>query len=104
MSRTTRTADGDLLTELSPADRNAYLQPRGGAPREGTNVRLWRLPGTWHVWSPGPDTGTWWLRAIDETAREAAHLLGETPSRGEPVVKATWKDCVAVRSREIRTH
>lgn len=95
-------ADGDLLIQLDGKDANDYKAPRGNPPRAGINVTLWRLPGTWHIWSAGPQEGTWWLRAVDRDAEETAEALAFKPSRGAPVVKATWKDCIAVSSREIR--
>lgn len=95
--------DGDLLTVLAPEQRNDYLAGRGSvAPRLGTTVRLWRLPGTWSIWSAGPAVGTWWLRAVDDEARHIIGPLTAAPVRGAPVVRAIWKDCVAVASRDIK--
>lgn len=99
---TTKTTDGDLVAPTTTALRNALKAPRGSTPKAGTNVTLWRLAGSWHVWSDGPASGTWWLKAIDEEATELAALLEKKPSRGAPVVTAVWKDCIAVASKEIR--
>lgn len=98
----TTTTDGDLLAPLTTALRNALKAPRGSTPKEGANVSLWRLAGSWHVWSAGPETGTWWLKALDEEAAELAALLLEKPSRGAPVVVSVWNDCIAVPSKQIR--
>lgn len=71
-------------------------------PRAGTTVHLWRLPGTWHIWSEGPAVGTWWLRAADDQATRTLVPLTAAPVRGAPVVRAVWKDCIAVASRDIK--
>lgn len=97
-----RAAAGDLVRVLDGAERSAYLGPRGAQPKEGGTVELWHLPGVWHVWSRGPETGTWWLRALDEDAATLAAQLEARPARGLPVVTKVWRDCIAVRSREIR--
>jgi hypothetical protein len=100
---TTKTAtDGDLVAPMTTELRNALRAPRGSTPRTGTNVALWRLVGSWHVWSDGPASGTWWLKAVDQEAAELAALLERKPSRGAPVVVKVWKDCIAVASKEIR--
>lgn len=98
---TAKPADGDLLIELTGPDRSRYLAPRGDKPREGTQVTLWRLPGQWAVWSPGPQAGTWWVRAQDATAREIVEQITARPDRGYPVAQGWWKDCLAVKSRDI---
>jgi hypothetical protein len=102
MGRTTRQADGDLLMKLTPDERAMYDAPRGAQPAPGSTVTLWRLPGTWHVSSEGPEPGTWWLRPLDASAAEFGVLLTEKPDRGLPVVVRTHKGWVAVRSKDVR--
>lgn len=94
--------DGDLVAPLTTELRNALKAPRGSTPRAGTNVALWRLAGSWHVWSDGPMTGTWWLKAVDQEAIDLAAQLEKKPSRGAPVVVRVWKDCIAVESKQIQ--
>lgn len=96
------TLDGDLLTPLDSTQRSAYLAPRGAPPRAGSIVHLWRLPGIWAVWSTGPTSGTWWVKAEDDVASQLVVQLEAKPSRGEPVVQQVWRQCIAVRSRDIR--
>lgn len=93
----------NLLARLTSEEENRRKAPRGATPREGTVVTVWRLPGTWAVWSQGPTAGTWWLQAQDDEAARIADLVAENPSRAESVVTATWKRCIAVRARDIRT-
>lgn len=50
----------------------------------------------------GPEPGTWWLQAHDDEAFGVVDQLGEKQNRGEPVVKGVWKNCIAVRSNEIK--
>lgn len=101
MSRTPRQADGDLLTVLTATDSTRYKAPRGGTPVAGVTVHLWRLPGTWSVWSAGPEPGTWWINALDQVALDLVEVLTVNPSRGHPVVRRVWKNAIAVRSRDI---
>lgn len=103
-----RQAGGDLLLPLSDDDRARYTGPRGSQPRAGTIVRLWRLPGTWSVWSAGPAVGTWWVQPHDEQARDVAVLLADKPSRGAPTVTAVWAGkggliSLSIRSKDIRS-
>lgn len=65
-------------------------------------MHLWRLPGTWSVWSEGPESGTWWLQPVDDVATATGLLLEDASSRGAPVVLRTWHGSIAVRSRDIR--
>lgn len=102
MARTTRQADGDLVRTLDERDRNLFDRPRGSKPRAGTTVTLWRLDGEWAVWSPGPEPGTWWLRAANPDARDLMGALTAKPDRGAPVARRVWRDCIAVLSKEIR--
>lgn len=103
MSRATRSAaGGDLLRTLSIDERATYDQPRGTQPKAGTNVTLWRLPGSWHVSSEGPETGTWWLRPLDTAAADVGAQLVAKPDRGLPVVVRVWRGWIAVRSKDIR--
>lgn len=102
MSRPVRQAAGDLVRALSDHERGLFDRPRGAKPRAGTSVTLWRLAGTWHVWSPGPEPGTWWVRASDAEARHLVEALTVKPDRGMPVARHLWRDCAAVSSREIR--
>lgn len=100
-----RTADGDLLAELSGSDRCMMLAPRGSTPVPGAQVTLWRLPGTWSVWSAGPVTGTWWLNPSDGRAQRTAADLATKPDRGLPdvvQVAAGRTTSIAVRTKAIR--
>jgi len=101
-ARLRRVADGDLLRRLDPDERHQYDLPRGSKPAAGTTVRLWRLGGTWSVWSAGPETGTWWVRPMDAMAHEVVELLAEMPVRGLPAVVRVTADAIAVRSKDIR--
>lgn len=101
-TRTRRVADGDLLHKLDAAERHQLDLPRGGRPRAGTTVTLYRLGGTWSVWSEGPDVGTWWLRPTDAMARELVELLTDKPTRGMPAVTRVASGSIVVRSKEIR--
>lgn len=102
MSRSTRQADGDLLNMLSPDERALYDAPRGAQPAPGTTVTLWRLPGSWHVSSEGPEAGTWWLRPMDGDAAQVGAALIAKPDRGLPAVVRVHKGWIAVRSKDIR--
>ena len=102
MGRTTRQVDGDLVRAVAERDRGLYGRPRGARPRPGTTVTLWRLDGSWVVQSPAPEAGTWWLRATGPVAKHLVAALAERPDRGAPVVRAVWRDCIAVLSKEIR--
>lgn len=92
---------GELVHTLSQADQQRFRQPRGGTPKAGTTA-LWRLDGLWYVWSEGPEVGTWWLQAQDDEAFEIVDSLASKLSLGEPVVRRLWKNCIAVKSNEIK--
>jgi hypothetical protein len=59
-------------------------------PKVGMRVGLTNQPGQWQVISQAPDRGTWWLVALDDTARAASTLRGNlTPQLGGGYEKAT---------------
>lgn len=103
MSTRVRQQDGDLLIPLSDEQRAQYDGPRGCQPAVGADATLWRLRGTWHIWSPGPTVGTWWLKPVDVHAQAVVEQLRIKPDRALPVVTALAGGCIAVRSKDIRS-
>lgn len=97
---------GDLLRELDPSDQRLMDGPRDGTPVAGSVVHLWRLPGTWSVWSAGPTQGTWWLQARDTAAEAVVDALHGHPDRGLPDVTQMYLTprvrAIAVTSKAIR--
>lgn len=95
--------DGQLLADLTPEEASRHKAGRDGVqPVVGAAVNLWRLGGRWVVWSTGPDRGTWWVQAADDLALRLVQDLNARPSLGAPVVRQVWKDCIAVRTKDIR--
>ncbi|WP_263121152.1 hypothetical protein [Cellulomonas sp. RIT-PI-Y] len=103
---TTRQRDGDLLAVLDPSSKALMDGPRGATPVVGATVTLWRLPGTWSVWSAGPTTGTWWLQPRDDDAERILTRLVAAPARGLPDVTQVYDSprtrAAAVRTKAIR--
>jgi hypothetical protein len=98
--------DGALLRPLDPSTKALMEGPRGSTPVVGATVTLWRLPGTWSVWSPGPATGTWWLTP---RAADAEHVLDQLelqPDLALPDVTQVYATArvraVAARTKAIR--
>lgn len=102
----TKAAPGSLLRALPASDKALMDGPRGSTPVVGATVHLWRLPGTWSVWSPGPATGTWWLQARDAHAEQVLDALAPHPDKGLPDVTQVYVTgrihAVAVRTKAIR--
>jgi hypothetical protein len=103
---TVKQKDGSLLRPLDASAKALMDGPRGGTPVVGSTVTLWRLPGTWSVWSAGPTTGTWWLQARDADAEHTLDALHGHADRGLPDVTQLYETprvrAIAVRSKAIR--
>jgi hypothetical protein len=99
-------AAGTALRVLDPSQKAIMDGPRGGTPKVGAAVTLWRLPGAWSVWSEGPTTGTWWLVPRDDAAWQVVDRLRGRVSDARPDVTQLYdtpRTCaIAVTSKAIR--
>lgn len=91
-----------LVRELTAEEANRYAAKRGFKPKPGRNVNLWRMDGTWKVWSEGPDTSTWWLLPVDDAARGVYASVSAEQGAGAPVVRTALQGAVAVHTKDVK--
>lgn len=94
-----------VVRTLTRAQESDKIGAGAAHPAVGSSVSLWRIAGTWHVWSPGPKRGTWWLTAADGVADDVLATMRNGESAA-PVVFDEYRTprthAIAVAATDIR--
>lgn len=91
-----------LVRDLTGKELDLYASKRGFKPKVGRNVNLWRMDGTWKVWSPGPAVSTWWLLPVDDAAEEVYVAVRSVQGSGAPVVQQALQGAIAVHTKDVK--
>lgn len=91
-----------IVRELTDQEVNLRATKRGFKPKPGRNVNLWRMDGTWKVWSEGPAVSTWWLLPVDDEARDVYVAVRSVQGSGAPVVLQALQGSIAVHTKDVK--
>lgn len=91
-----------IVRDLTDQEVNLRATKRGFKPKPGRNVNLWRMDGTWKVWSEGPSVSTWWLLPVDDEARDVYVAVRSVQGSGDPVVIQALQGAIAVHTKDVK--